>query len=868
MKYSAVLTLILITLAVLPSGRVYAAVGEPATSGGDCAFSYFVDPLGAESDITLSGANAKKFSPLTSANNSLGMTTATLWVRGQCKSSRAMLQDSLLELANPLLDEVNLYDDKGSITFSFRKNLPLGERFVPHYNFLIPLREVSNPAQFYLRIRTQGTMYLPIRVLSTSKFVEDNSRQTLGLGLYYGVILAMLIYNLFLFFSLRDESYGYYVGFVASYLVFQFSLNGFGFAYLWTSLPWWADKSIPIMIWITYAFIFQFARSFLEIGSFSQRLSKALYFVSGLSLFLAAASAVMSYRDALKVAVFCSTFLSSALYLIGFYALAKGSRGARYYVIAWTVFLLGILLMSLRNFGILPGTFVTNYAMQIGSGLETLLLSLGLADRIRKLKHDRMVSEIEALRYVQLLDSNFASQKQAKALFEQASQIAHDIRSPLTALNMVVSTLANIESAKQNLLRLSINRINDIANDLLAKNKGDNIQDDDLEPQLISRLIEQLISEKRAEYGDRPGLKIRFENHVKGAAFGLLKPNDFNRVLSNLVNNAIEASRSTGTITLSLSVVDEKVIVQVKDQGAGIPPELLEVLGHQPVTYGKPDGNGLGVYSARKAVQTWDRGDLRISSEVGVGTVVAIEFLSSSGPDWFVEDIEFDRDGCFVTVDDDVTIHQAWSQRLAAAGLPLENHIQLLNREQLKAYLKLSSRRDRFLVDYEFAGASYSGVSLVKEFNLQNQAILVTSRFEDAKVLREVRQVGLKLIPKSLVSATQLRQSKSKSLKHYDAVIIDDDELVHLVWKAVSREKGKSIECFYGFSEFEEKMNSISLESPIYIDSHLGRTRGESFVPRLKQHGFRTVAVCTGDVDLLQKRTVHGVPVYGKDPIF
>lgn len=215
--------------------------------------------------------------------------------------------------------------------------------------------------------------------------------------------------------------------------------------------------------------------------------------------------------------------------------------------------------------------------------------------------------------------------ERSKVFNELATQVAHDIRSPLSALNTLVSTSADLPAEKKDLLQTISNRIHAIGNDLLSAHKRV-VQDESLTQVMIAPLVDQITSEKRLRFQEHE-IRVDIPEQYRGAR-AHLRQEEFLRILSNLIDNSVEADASS--ITVGLRSYRDRVEVIVNDNGRGIPEEILERLGEPGVTSGKENttsGSGIGLYMAKRTVEKWG-GSLRISSRIGVGTMVTISLPS------------------------------------------------------------------------------------------------------------------------------------------------------------------------------------------------------------------------------------------------
>lgn len=243
------------------------------------------------------------------------------------------------------------------------------------------------------------------------------------------------------------------------------------------------------------------------------------------------------------------------------------------------------------------------------------------------------------------------------------SQVAHDIRSPLAALDVVTTTLAELPEEKRVLVRRATARIRDIANSLIEQSSATHQRTASVEAaeetvsvELLSSLIDPLMTEKRLQFRARQEVEIQAE--LSEAAYGLfarVQPTEFKRVLSNVVNNAVEVIKHRGTVLVRLRLCEGMVFIEVHDTGKGIPPETLVKLTRRGATFGKVGGSGFGLYHARERVEAWG-GTLTISSEVGKGTTVILRLPAAAPATWFVPSLTL-RDGMTLVVLDDDQSH-------------------------------------------------------------------------------------------------------------------------------------------------------------------------------------------------------------------
>jgi signal transduction histidine kinase len=343
------------------------------------------------------------------------------------------------------------------------------------------------------------------------------------------------------------------------------------------------------------------------------------------------------------------------------------------------------------------------------------------------------------------------------AVAQISSQVIHDIRSPLAALEMVVKGQTQLSEERRILVRQSIGRIKDIVNVLVKRNvavsKDSTAGNESRMVQLLSSLIDVLISEKRMQFRSKIGVEI--DSALSENSYGIFSEVDsaeFMRLLSNLINNSVEAIGNRGRVTVSLAQTMDHAVISVSDNGCGIPPEILSVLGQRGQTYRKEGGLGLGLYHAKTTIESWG-GSLTIYSTHGEGTQVELMIPLAKAPGWFVERLCIPANAKIVILDDDVSIHKIWEDRFKKANSGNANvevlHFSTPN-ELIDWHKQNTAQRAVFLVDHELLGFEEVGLTLIESLGIGKQSILVTSHYEEASIRDWCQRLGVPMIPKGM----------------------------------------------------------------------------------------------------------------------
>ncbi|MBI4351613.1 MAG: sensor histidine kinase [Elusimicrobia bacterium] len=605
--------------------------------------------------------------PWSSTNKlNLGYSKARYWLKLEIENKSAEESNWLLEFGYPLIQVLHVYRYSDAVKPEYwqtGKLAPFDSRPIAHRNYLFNFTSPKGGRTiFYFMLESSGTLLAPITVYSQKEFLGRSSGVAAGIGIYCGVILAMVLFNFFLLVTTRDKNYLYYIGYALSFCLLMNTLNGMTYQHLWPEFPKWNNISVPVLAGISYLFLALFTRSILDTRRYAPHMNAGLYAITAGALFLIFGGI---FHYGLLVNKFTSFFISAAPLIvlpISLWCLRNGSPTAGYYSLAFGFFFLGAAVRAARDLAWIPQNLFADYGPYYGSAVEMLLLSLALAVRIRLLKEEKIKAELHILKSERSLAASRNELERQTAIASMAAQVAHDIRSPLAALGAAAKGLEQLPAEQRSLIEGSVCRMQGIADDLLRRYRAPGAETK-AKPVVtaLHGLIEQVIAEKRLQHKYRPGVKIEFTSEAADAKASI-EPKEFQRLISNLVNNSVEAFEKPGTVSLALAALDGRVVIEIRDDGKGIPPDILAKLGRKGETHGKAGGTGLGLYHARTTVENWG-GSLKLSSEPGKGTAVTIELprIEAARP----------APSTVILLDDDPLVHMNWKLAAKAAGAEL-----------------------------------------------------------------------------------------------------------------------------------------------------------------------------------------------------
>lgn len=359
-----------------------------------------------------------------------GYNNSAWWLEITLENPTPVALERLLEISYPVLDRIDVYVMKGETrfeTFLMGDKLPFYQRPIQHRFFIVPLSlPPGEPLTLFLSVQTSSSVQVPLQLWEPAAFYQVDQSQNLLQGIYFGIMLVMILYNLFVFLAVGERNYLYYVLFVTCMLVFLASLNGYSFQYFWPEATRWNDQVLLVSLSGVVFFGTVFTHRFLDLSLLDRRLRLSTFALMGASIATVAASFWVSYSRMIHILIPVAAIACVYAFSTGAVRWRQGSQSAKFYSIAWTAMLAGGLILAMNKFEILPKTGFTEYATQIGSALEVILLSFALAERINQEKRMRFDAQKETLDSERALrqarEEAFTAQNRAMEMLETKVQ--------------------------------------------------------------------------------------------------------------------------------------------------------------------------------------------------------------------------------------------------------------------------------------------------------------------------------------------------------------------------------------------------------------------------------------------------------------
>lgn len=346
---------------------------------------------------------------------SLGISKSVYWIRFRLppNDESTVAASQLLQLSNPNIDKLDLFipidDNKtdSGVRYLAKEvgvSRPSASRDVWDNTWVFSIPKQFRQDQFlYLRLESSSALRLPVVLWRQNSFITEAFLKNLGFGVFYGVLLAMFFYNLFIFFVLRDKAYLFYILYLGFMLLYQFHVHG--------HLKLWLDTSYQIynaIFWIGLAAAFissiYFTYHFLHVHKEDTPWNTIMTSLVTLA-FLQGILGVLGYNHwANQIAHALGLAGPLVIMVLAAFRLRQGFRPARYYLLAWGVLSLGIVVWVLAAY--IPDTFSAVNYLLVATASESILLSFALSDRFKtlRLKEAALTKHVQYYRDLSLTD--------------------------------------------------------------------------------------------------------------------------------------------------------------------------------------------------------------------------------------------------------------------------------------------------------------------------------------------------------------------------------------------------------------------------------------------------------------------------------
>ena len=463
-----------------------------------------------------------------------GYTDSSYWFRFRLNNKvsccGALTEDKIIAVKYALLDHIEFYEiSDGYITKSTVTGdiYPFSQRPVRHRDFLFPISlKFDQPIDVYFRVKTQGSTQFPISIWNAQKFGFADQDEQVMKALYYGMIFALVLYNLFLFVSIKERPYIYYVGLMASVLMLMSGMHGSLFQYVFPQSPVFHKMNMLISVPSALLFASLFSSYFLRLDKVAPRLNTLMNAMAVIFLCCIAGTFILPYGISTRISVFLAIPASFIIMFSGPYAWRKGQTAARYFTVAWVFLMLGAIISAASKFGIIPRNAFTENAVNWGSAIESILLSFALADRFNTERFAKFKAQKK-----QLEEAEQRKTAETK-LYYQATHQTVDGFPNIVLLQQLLHKLLHSESQRLrhfSLVFIHLSRIQEINKTLGHANA-------DIVLSIFSRRLSSINIDKDASLMiEQVDDTTHYFAHIEGVIFAhILKSGELNSALKTI----------------------------------------------------------------------------------------------------------------------------------------------------------------------------------------------------------------------------------------------------------------------------------------------------------------------------------------------
>ncbi|HEC26504.1 MAG TPA: hypothetical protein ENI67_03750 [Gammaproteobacteria bacterium] len=347
-----------------------------------------VDP---ESQLSISDIQSplyrEQFQSFTETGNSFGINRKSYWLRVSIQFTDSVKGDYILELASPLLDEVTAYLPQGEgkwQTFTAGDTLPYKARMIDHQHLAYYLDSTTtSPQQIYLYVTGGGSKSVPIHLWSRAGFSQHENSELLFTGITMGALFSLLLFNAFLFLTLRETTYLWYVGYLGFIALFMLNYSGMAYRYLWPDQSEWASAAGLVFLLSSMGFGLLFVSKILNIQQLSSRFLTVLQLSAAMSFLLVLLTQFIDITLLSFIVISMAVYVVTITFYAIIFSLRSGYKPALYVLFAFSSLIPGVIITILRNIGVMESSFLSEHLVSVGFIADAILLSLALAYRIR-----------------------------------------------------------------------------------------------------------------------------------------------------------------------------------------------------------------------------------------------------------------------------------------------------------------------------------------------------------------------------------------------------------------------------------------------------------------------------------------------------
>lgn len=493
-------------------------------------------------------------------------------------------------------------------------NVTIGSNFM----LKLPVSDSLTQQTIYLRLQSNNILLAPIKLATSNNIITKQPFNVDIEYIYIGLLLGLLLYNLFLYFSIKDATYLYYVLYIftlSSYILMY--LRGYAFVFgddfriLFNQHP-------HVFMGLSLITLLIFSSKFLNLQANVPKLKKVFYVLGCFGILLILTSILGLKHVSSTITQLLSFITALVVWVAGIIAYRNGHKPAKYFIMAWFLIWVSTVIVTFSLGGLIVQNELTIQLVPLSTIIELLLLSFALGDRYKIIMQAEQTLRDENLLLVKTqnqrleesvnqrtlqLSSTIKELEESNAIKNKLfSIIAHDLKSPLNSL-MGILSLNDMQALTPDELRMllaenkkTIDSINNTLNNLLhwAKGQMNGMVIENSNFSLNSMLEELLLLYKPLI--NKKDIQIALNIEYQGLVTA--DQNQINLVLRNLIDNAIKFTPIGGQIVFTIRPVKAAIIFSIENEVQNDHQIMMENLQGEKIaasTFGTQNERGVGL---------------------------------------------------------------------------------------------------------------------------------------------------------------------------------------------------------------------------------------------------------------------------------
>lgn len=403
--------------------------------------------------------NSPGFVPVNSIDSSYDQ--GARWYYFRLKND-SRIKNWVIDLKYPMIDHIEFYAYQNNRLVKFLKTgdaEPVSTREIKDRHFIMQLDfeydesrpnkkffDPPVPLDILIKLDTSSAYKFPLKIEQASVYTEKKVFTQFFFGLYYGLMLAFVLYHTFVYMQRQDKVILDYILVILTFSIAEAAFQGFGALYLW---PFWQGASAQIarlMLIISLYYSVKFFSDLFLSRNKERKLYRYMFYLRIVQIIGIYTMLLFdSYLSTVMMAVISLLSMTSLL-ISGVYLVIKKVALASYYLFSWSIFIMGGFVLLLAIFDYLPMNFLTSNSVQVGSVILAMTLALAQGERSRRLQEEK--DQANELLYEQMREKQQLQKQLNLTLEDKVTQKTNQLMARQNELNDQMRLAALIQSSQ------------------------------------------------------------------------------------------------------------------------------------------------------------------------------------------------------------------------------------------------------------------------------------------------------------------------------------------------------------------------------------------------------------------------------------